>query len=274
MAIKLIATDLDGTLMSSDHITITERTVNALRQAHDNGVKIAIATGRPMCIIGSVIKQVPFVDYIIYSNGAGVLDRHTDKIIYESLIPGKDACELIDYLMGFEVFFDVSYKGESHFQEGVQKYFMDNDEFSTEFVEEVARSMHPHESLKAYLIGNGVEKITLYTVKDKDFNCIRDKFLSYDFSVATSFKGNLEATTIEANKGSAVKGICGVLGITAREAMTFGDAGNDCPMLEFAEYSFAMGNATEECKAAARFVTDTNADDGLAKAVEKYVLNK
>lgn len=274
MSIKLIATDLDGTLMSPDHLTITQRTVSALEQAHAKDVKIAIATGRPMCIIGSVIEQIPFADYIIYSNGAGVLDRKSNEIIYESLIKGSDVSELIDYMLGFEVFFDVSYKGESHHQSGSEKYFADNDEFPSEFVEEVMRPMHPHESLKAFLNGEGVEKITLYTVKDSDYDCFKEKLSSYGFSVATSFKGNLEATSPSADKGSAVAGICRVLGITAESAMTFGDAGNDRPMLEFADYSFAMGNATEECKQSAKYITDTNGNDGLAIAVEKYVLNK
>ena len=59
--IKLIATDLDGTLMAPDHLTVTDRTYNALKTAHDKGIKIAVATGRPMTLIDNVISQVPFV---------------------------------------------------------------------------------------------------------------------------------------------------------------------------------------------------------------------
>ena len=75
MSIKLIATDLDGTLMSGDHLTVSPRTVAALQAAHDRGVCLAIATGRTLDFIDHVTAQVPFVDYVIYSNGAAVYDR-------------------------------------------------------------------------------------------------------------------------------------------------------------------------------------------------------
>lgn len=272
MAIKLIATDLDGTLMSPDHITVTPRTVSALKRAHDNGVKIAIATGRPMCIIGGVVEQVSFVDYIIHSNGACVFDRNKNKNVYENLIPFSQAKELIEYFLDYEVYFDVSYHGESHYQQGIEKYFMDTSEFPREFIDEVSQSMIAHSSLTDFLNGNGVEKITLYTVKDENEQEFRQKLLSYGFSVASSFKGNLEATAPSASKGTAVAGLCSELGLTADNAMTFGDAGNDCTMLEFAKYSFAMGNATDECKKSARYIAESNAQDGLARAVEQYVL--
>lgn len=271
MIIKLIATDLDGTLMSPDHLTITERTINTLKAAHDKGIKISISTGRPMCIIGDVVNQIPFVDYIIYSNGACVFDRNSNEIIHSSLIDGKTISELIEYFLDREVYFDVSYNGESHYQFGIEKYFANMD-FPGEFVSEVMKSMNGHFNLAEYLNGDGVEKITLYTVKDEDYDEFKEKFLSYHLSVASSFKGGLEATVLDADKGSAVAGICANMKITSDEVMAFGDAGNDCPMLEFAKYSFAMENATEECKKSAKFVTLSNAKDGLAAAVEKYAL--
>ena len=65
MSIKLIATDLDGTLMAPDHLTVTKRTYDALKSSHDKGIRLAVATGRSMVLIDNVISQVPFVDYII-----------------------------------------------------------------------------------------------------------------------------------------------------------------------------------------------------------------
>ena len=81
MSIKLIATDLDGTLMAPDHLTVTKRTYDALKSSHDKGIRLAVATGRSMVLIDNVISQVPFVDYIIYSNGACVYDKNEEKII-------------------------------------------------------------------------------------------------------------------------------------------------------------------------------------------------
>lgn len=271
MSIKFIATDLDGTLMSPDHITITDRTKNALLRAHEKGIKIAISTGRPMCIITDVIEQIPFVDYVIQSNGACVYDRLQEKNIYECLIKSDKINELIGYFSKRDVFFDVSYNGESHYQKGTDRYF-ENLSFPSKFVESVSKSMHEHDNLIEYLSGNGVEKITLYSVKDEDYDEFDKKLSSLELCTSSSFKGCLEATELDANKGSAVAGVCKKLGITADEVMTFGDAGNDSPMLEFAKYSFAMQNATDDCKKSAKFIAKSNADDGLAIEVEKYCL--
>ena len=89
MSIKLIATDLDGTLMAPDHLTVTKRTYDALKSSHDKGIRLAVATGRSMVLIDNVISQVPFVDYIIYSNGACVYDKNEEKIIEKHCVVSR-----------------------------------------------------------------------------------------------------------------------------------------------------------------------------------------
>lgn len=271
--IKLIATDLDGTLMSPDHLTVTERTVNTLKTAHDKGIKIAIATGRPMALVDNVVTQVPFVDYIIYSNGACVYDRNTEKVIYSNLIENKLSVELIDYLLENKVFFEIYVHGKSYYQMGTEALF-DNTEFPQKFINEVIKTMTGCVSLTDFLNGEGVEKITLYSVKDHDREKFKNRFSAAGLAVASSFPGNVEATAGTADKGEALKGICRLIGITADECMSFGDAGNDTPMLKFAKYSFAMGNSSDECKAAAKYIALSNAQDGLAAAVEEYALSR
>jgi hypothetical protein len=271
MSIKLIATDLDGTLMSPDHLTITPYTLSTLKKAHEKGVKIAIATGRPLALIDSVTDQIPFADYVIYSNGACVFDRNGNKNIYCDLIENDTALEIMKYFLKENVFFEIYVDGKSHYQLGTEKYF-DSTAFPKDFINEVYSTMTGHEDIIAFLGDKGIEKITLYGVDDSNMNTYADKMNSLELTVASSFVGNLEATSKTADKGTAVKGLGEVLGITASEVMTFGDAGNDVPMLEFAEYSFAMGNATDECKKSAKFIAKSNGEDGLAKAVEEFVL--
>lgn len=269
--IKLIATDLDGTLMFTDHLTVTRRTYDALKSAHNMGVKIAITTGRPLALIDNVTNQLPFADYVVYANGACVFDRNLNKVIYSNLIPNDKARDAIKYFLDNRVFFEIYIDGESHYQLGTEDLF-DNTGFPQEFIDEVMTTMTGHNDLLEYVADKGIEKITLYSVKDCDFKKYEQKLLSLNLTVASSFKGNLEATNSNVDKGQAVKGICDIMGITADNTMTFGDAGNDIPMLKFARYSFAMGNGTEECKASAKFIAPSNADDGLAQMVEKYVL--
>lgn len=271
MSIKIIASDLDGTLMSTDHMTVSPRTKEALKRAHDMGVKLAIATGRPLALIDYVVEQIPFVDYVITANGACVYDMAQKKNIYTDLISNEITKELITYFLSRKVFFDVYIDGRSKYQLDTQKYFV-NNAFSQEFIDEVIKSMDGFENLSEFVADKGIEKITLYSVKDSDYDTFKGKMELLGLSASTSFKGSLEATSATAHKGLALKRLCDILGFTADEAMSFGDAGNDCPMLEFAKYSFAMKNATAQCKASAKYITESNGKDGVAQAIEKFVL--
>lgn len=273
MSIKLIATDLDGTLMAPDHLTVTKRTYDALKSSHDKGIRLAVATGRPMALIDNVISQVPFVDYIIYSNGACVYDRNEEKIIHADLIPYEKAKEIVEYFLGENVFFEIYANGRSCYQLGTESLFQ-NMNLPQKFIDEATKSMDGYDSLLDFMAkdGKGMEKITFYGVYEETLESISAKLKEFGLDVCSSLPGTVEATSPTANKGSAVLGICKNMGIVADEVMTFGDAGNDCPMLDFAKYSFAMENGTDECKSHAKFITSSNGEDGVAKAVEKYAL--
>ncbi len=273
MSIKLIATDLDGTLMSPDHITITDFTVKALKQAHDKGVKIAIATGRPLVLTDDVTNQIPFADYVIYANGAGVYDRVHSKTLCSDLIPNKTAIDIIRDFLNQNVFFEVYINGKSHYQADCSKFFLNNSDMPQEFIDQVEASMEAHDNLIEYLGDRGIEKITLYSVEDWQYDKFTSIMKKFNLTTAVSFEGCLEGTSPTANKGNAVENLSKSLNLTADEVMCFGDAGNDIQMLEWAGFSFAMGNGSAECKAAAKFTALSNSEDGLAKAVNKYINN-
>lgn len=271
MSIKLITTDLDGTLMAPDHITVTERTVTALKMAHDRGVKIAIATGRPMSIIKNVTDQIDFVDYIIYSNGACVYDRNENCNLFERLIPNQTAIQAVEFILEYPVFFEVYIKGRAHYQLGSENYFV-SESLPQEFLNSVMSEMVGHKDIISAIGKSDIEKLTLYSIRSGFEAQLEKKFKSLNLFIASSLKNNMEATAKNADKGEALKEICKIIGISTDEAMCFGDSKNDCEMMHAAKFSFAMGNATKECKAAANYLTASNADDGLAKAVEKFVL--
>ncbi|MDD6727658.1 MAG: Cof-type HAD-IIB family hydrolase [Eubacteriales bacterium] len=271
MSIKIIAADLDGTLMSTDHLTVTEHTKNVLLKAHDNGVKFAIATGRPLKLIENVIEQVPFADYIIYSNGACVFDRNKNEIIYSDLIDAETAEKIISHFLAEPVFFEIYIDGKSHYQDGTEKYY-DSGELPSEFIAAIMSTMTPHKDLLSFAKDKPIEKITMYSISDENYPIYSKWLKDLNLSVAESLKSSIEATTSTADKGNALRGICEEFGIAPEEAMSFGDSGNDCTMLRYAGYSFAMENGSDECKAAAKYQTLSNGNDGVAVAVEKYCL--
>lgn len=272
MSVKFIATDLDGTLMAPDHLTVTARTVCALEQAHKRGVKLAVATGRPVSLTDYVIKQIPFADYIVCANGACVFDRAVNEIIYSNLIDNSIAKSIISYFLEKNIFFDVYVDGRSRYQESTIRYLSDTI-FPEGFVEEVKNSMTGYENLLEYLGNAGIEKITLYSLTDDESAEYTDYLRDLGLEVSVSFEHGLEAAASGVNKAAAVQSICEKLKITAAEVMAFGDEGNDVPLMKFAGYSFAMGNASDFCKANAKYIAKSNAEDGVADAVEKFVLN-
>ncbi len=274
MSIKIIATDLDGTLMAPDHITVTERTVKALERAHSFGVRFAISTGRTLAVTENVRAQVPFVDYIIYSNGAGVYDCNNNEIIYSNYMPKDLVAEIVDFLDKYPVYYEVYSGGVQYVQADKAKYFK-NHGLPQEFLDEYMKSVAEIKRLSSFAKSNDVEKINLYYFEGEYLNEIRDYLYSLDDIDCTSpVMGDIEMTFKGVNKGKALDGICRRLQIDKSEAMAFGDSDNDIDMLQYCEYSFAMENGSEICKNSAKYRALSNAKDGVADAVEKYVLAK
>lgn len=272
MPIKLIASDLDGTLMAPDHLTVTPETVRALEQAHKKGVKISIATGRPLSLTDYVIEQLPFVDYIISSNGACVFERETGRLIYSKLISNSISKKIITYFSGQKIFFDIYINGRSCYMNGCRKHIADID-FPGGFMDKIAQTMDGFDSLDTALGSGGIEKVNIYLCGEECKAEYSRVLGDMGLEVSTSFKGGLEATAPGVSKAAAVIALCRELGITAEDVMAFGDEGNDARLMRFAGFSFAMENASGECKAAAKFLTKSNGENGVACAVEKFVLN-
>lgn len=271
MSIKIIATDLDGTLMAPDHTTVTSRTKEALRKAHESGVKIAIATGRTLGFITPVTEQIPFVDYVIFSNGASVYDCNAEKIVYRNHISAEDTADFLKKLDGLSVYYNVYSDGRVYLQKNKQQYYT-NDELPPKFLELFMAAATPCENLSETLSGKSAEIVAVYTENKELTDEIRAYFEAKNLLVTASLKDEIEATSSSADKGTALSGLCRLLNISPCEAMAFGDAMNDMPMINFAEHSFAMENGCNELKSTAKFICPSNAEDGLAQMVEKYVL--
>ena len=151
MPVKLIACDLDGTLLGADHITVSQRTVKALADAHEKGMKIAVATGRTLSVIYNVMEQIPFLDYVIYSNGAAVCDLKTAKTVYKNYMPADTVKDIFTFLSNYPVYFEFYQNGKQHSQNGREKYFTGMD-LPREFLESYAASTLMHDEIMAIRI--------------------------------------------------------------------------------------------------------------------------
>ena len=273
MAIKLIATDLDGTLMAPDHMTVTERTKKALFEAHEKGTKIVIATGRALDFIGDVTAQIPFVDYIIYCNGAAVYDRNACAHIYQSTVSPEVTREFVEYINRRPIHYHIYKDGHSHIQRSALNYAAFTG-LPQAFLEDYMSKVKLCDDINEVLAGECAQVIDLFSVPEEYQGEIKGMIAAHNLVSATAVPGEVAITAHGADKGSAIRALCSELSLTTDEVMTFGDASNDCPMLEIAGYSFAMENGAEVCKKTAKFVAPSNAEDGVAQMVEKYVLDK
>lgn len=275
MEIKIIATDLDGTLMAPDHMTVTKRTMDALINAHDSGVKLAVSTGRALSLISDIREKLPFIDYIIYSNGASVYDCHAKKNIYDEHIPFEKAEKLIKLFDRSPVVYHVYSAGNVYMKKEFADGFSSDMPIPSVFRDFIKKHTVMCDDILAQVKKCGAELCAVYFIPDN----ARQEILNLinhlgELACVSSIMDNLEIMSAKAGKGNALDAICKLNGCTAENAMSFGDAQNDCSMLEYAKYSFAMANGDDACKKSAKFITASNAEDGVAKMIEKYVLKK
>ena len=277
MAIKLIVTDLDGTFLNTNHVTIPKENIEAFKRAHDMGIKVAIASGRTKILTDYLVEQLPFLDYLITSNGAITYDLHTGKVVCSTLMSNSKSVEIFNILKDYNLIYEIYFDG---------KCYMNNESYAMFDTEHVSPHIHallkdfikPVQSLETLVDGKGIEKLNILSLSGEERleieSKISDVAFASSFPIVKGVNGNLEMTDKNATKGFAVKGLAEVLHISKENIMCFGDGENDCPMLEYADYSFAMANGNDLAKATAKFTTDTNDNFGVAKAINKYVFGE
>ena len=280
MAIKLIVTDLDGTFLNTNHVTIPQENIDAFKKAHEMGIKVAIASGRTKILTDYIVEQLPFLDYLITSNGAITYDMKTGKAVCSTLIDNKQSIEIFNILKDYNLIYEIYFNGDC---------YMNNESYSMFDADHVSPHIHallkdfikPVADLKTLIDGQGIEKLNILSLSGEERIALEEKInktcsvaFASSFPIVKGANGNLEMTDINATKGFAVKGLADALNIGKENIMCFGDGENDCSMLSFADYSFAMANGNEIAKSTAKFVTDTNDNCGVANAIKKYVFGE
>lgn len=274
LSIKLIVTDMDGTLLDADHTTVPPRNIAAFRAARARGVKLAIASGRTWCLIQDTVEQLGGIDYAILGNGAAVRVVESGEHIYENAIPNAQAQRLIRCLKAEGLPYEIYCRGQNLVeradQERIQKGLL-----SPEFAALYRRRSQFEPDLIEALAGRPMEKINLFYVPPERREAIQAAVRATGpVEITNALASNMEINYGGASKGTALAALAERLGLSAGEVMAFGDADNDLEMLSWAGWSFAMENAVPEAKAAAKYVTAANTEAGVAQAVEKFVLGE
>ena len=271
--IKLIAIDMDGTLLNGKkHIDKAQK--EAIHEAIDAGIKIVLCTGRPLYGILPFYEELGLSEldsegYVILNNGCSIHKTKDWKLIDQVNFTSDD----IEYLYKFSESYDINFTlvndtyyfniGRKPTDELIKDAgFVFSD--ITDISLEEAKS-GKHKIMKIMFLG---DPEIMADFQEKNEDIIKSKYsgvLSQSYVYEVFPKDN--------NKGTGLKKLAEKLGIKQEEVMAIGDGNNDIEMFEYANYSVAMKNATELAKKAAKYETDSNENDGVAKAIRKYALN-
>lgn len=272
--IRIIALDLDGTLLNSNK-ELTERNYRALEAAAARGIEIVPTTGRFYDAMPQVIRDLPFVNYAITINGAQVAHVRTGDVLYRAEIPWQQAVEIMSVLDTLQVVYDC-FMDNAAFMTAALKERIDectDDPHYRKMVRELRQSVP---ELKAFITkrGQDVQKSQFFTMdmalRQRMLNELPRRFPGIITTAALLH--NVEINHERANKGAAVLALAEHLGCGAENVMAFGDGLNDLSMIRAAGTGVVMANAFDEVKRYADYITDDCDHDGVAAAIEKFCL--
>lgn len=272
--IKLIALDLDGTLLNSEK-RLSQRNAEALRECIRRGVEIVPCTGRIWKGIPDFIREFPGVRYAITVNGAAIVDIQKKTEIDQRKFDADQAIEILEMAKQFDTMYDAYIDGQGY----GEKRFMDHmDRYGISPILQnmiyETRMMVPDVVEKVRQERQAVEKINYFFSNLEERARAREALMKRnDAVISSSFAFNLEINAVGATKGEGILRLASQLGIEPEATMGFGDGENDLSMMQEAGLGVAMGNAEESVKQAADYVTANNDEDGVALAIERFVLN-
>ncbi|MCZ8511645.1 Cof-type HAD-IIB family hydrolase [Paenibacillus filicis] len=246
MAYKLIALDMDGTLLNKQK-EISAGNIKWIRAAMDAGVKVTLATGRPIREVAPYAEQLGLECPLVVNNGSEVWKAPGVLHFRKELDPNRIA-DIMDILQTYGDEADFW----AHTVEGlVNKTNVPSDLAHIHWLQFAIRCANP---------------VTLQE--------IRDRLTSWQtFEISNSHITNIECNALGISKASGLTEVCSLLGIDMSDVIAMGDSLNDIPMIRAAGLGVAMGNAQEPVKLIADAIAPPHHEDGVANIIEKYIFS-
>lgn len=268
MGYKLLVLDIDGTLTNNKK-EITPRTLETLIRVQESGVKLVLASGRPtygIVHLAEELRMQEFGGYILSYNGGKILDVKSGDVIYETTLERELVPMLYDRAIsnGLQI---LSYVGEDIVCEEIDNKYVQYESFLTRmplrkvesFVEEM--NFAPD---KCLLVGDPEIILKLQGELNAEYGDRMGAYRSEPFY--------LEAVPLGIDKAKSLQRLLDHTSESVEELMAAGDGFNDLSMIKCAGFGVAMGNAQDEVKEAADYITLSNEEDGVAAMAEKFLL--
>ncbi len=275
--IKLIALDLDGTLFNREG-KITPKTKAELNRANTLGVHTVISTGRPFN--GLPFDQITDtgIKYAITTNGAAIYRIADKECLYENTMDVKMLTPILNYILSKEIHIDLYIDGEGYTpircRENIGR--LDVPESLRTYM---IATRTPVEDLQKYVgdCGKGIQKINLNFYPQPDGSlAYREETLQFlksipEIEVVCGGFNNFEISKSGVTKSEGLLKLTKHLGVPMEQTMAIGDSENDYSIINAAGIGVAMGNADDDIKAIADYITTSNEEDGVGEAIKHFV---
>ncbi|PTF05225.1 Cof-type HAD-IIB family hydrolase [Staphylococcus devriesei] len=283
--IKLIATDMDGTLLNAAH-EISQDNIEAIKYAQSQGITVVIATGRAFYEASTPVAETDLSMPYICLNGAEVRDESFNIMSTSNL--NHELVQRIKGILNREDVYYQIYTNRGIYTEDPTRdldIYLDiakqaGQEADVEKIKAGIQKRIENGTLKVVdsyediedIPGELIMKVLAFNPDVEKINAIGNELSDISsLAISSSSRGNLEITHFDAQKGIALETIADNLNIDLKDVMALGDNLNDVSMLERVGYPVAMENAMPEVKAIAKLVTDTNENSGVGKAIMKLL---
>lgn len=271
---QMIGMDLDGTLLTTEK-KLTPYTQDVLKRAIAQGIIVLPATGRPVSGIPEEIMHFPGIRYAVTANGGRIVDVQENRTIYENLVPVDKAYAILSVFEKYDTLREIYYDGIGYSEETMLKNihrYIEPGPMADYMV--ATRRPVPDVHAKFIETNRPVDKVQgiFASLADKD-EALKELEKITDIEITGALSQNVEINAKDVDKGNALLRLGQILGIPGEEIMAFGDGTNDRKMLEKVGTGVAMANGVPEVKAAADYITASNDEEGVARFIEKYVLD-
>lgn len=277
--IRLIATDIDGTLLNNNK-TLPDSNLDLIKEMANQNIEVVVVTSRPLQGLPKEVMDKNIIRYSISSNGAVVYDHKLNRVIKNTLLSNKEALDIIETILDSKAIISTALSS------GLigDKYSLNNINVKSE--EELKRILDFFYKTRTVLdrssfITNikkseGVEKIhlNLGNIEDKNevLNLINNTIDPHAYYITSSDPLNIEITHAKATKRQGVLNLAKELQINTEQVLAIGDGENDTEMFRISKHAIAMKNAEDSVKEKANHITNfTNDEDGWSKFIKSYI---
>ena len=275
MEIKAILLDFDGTSLQKDQVYISLRNMWALRRAMERGIQIIPCTGRVEDMQPPQIEAEPRIRYWVTSGGSRVVDRQTGEVLFSHTWTPEQSAELCRIFEGQDIYSETAAEGKILMERSVAEH-LERHAVPPHHVWFFEAGRHVVvDSLSEYFLKNnvGMEKENIYGVPKEKQEALYQAFEDTGLVWLTDPPGSqIQFFPRDLDRSVAIAALLKRIGIGFEQVMSLGDGAMDISAIRASGIGVAMGNAPDSVKAEADYVTAPFDQDGVAQAIEKFVL--